>query len=53
MAQRGVRVMSEGVCAICGEKLMNYDDEEDEDILEDLIVFSDRFLHCRSNLQVY
>ena len=45
MAQRGVRVRNGEYCGIkkCGRKLVDYDADEDEHILEDLTVFSDRF----------
>ena len=43
MAQRGVRVRKPKYCGSCGEKLVDYDEDEEEDILEDLTIFSDRF----------
>ena len=42
MAQRGVRVRIEDTCFLCDGKLIDHDAEEDEDILTDLTVFSDR-----------
>ena len=45
MAQRGVRVgVHVETCFLCGRKLLNYNEEEEEYTLEDLTVFSDRFL---------
>ena len=43
MAQRGVRVRNGEYCGICKRKLVDYDAEEEDYILEDLTVFSDRF----------
>ena len=43
MAQRGVRVSKPKYCGSCGLKLVDYNEEEEEYILEDLTIFSDRF----------
>ena len=43
MAQRGVRVGKPKYCGSCGKKLVDYNEEEEEYILEDLTIFSDRF----------
>ena len=48
MAQRGVRVSKPKYCGIksCGRLLVEYDVDEEEHILKDLTIFSDRFFNC-------
>ena len=43
MAQRGVRVRNREYCGLCGGKLVDYNADEEENILKDLTVFSDRY----------